>query len=101
MDKFVKQALKTRAVFMLSFVVIAMMAVLVTHAGAMDLSATQITTISTVTTGATSTASVSGSVIRGNGNRYPAVGKSHVPCGSYPPGSRVWINQRQEEKTWM
>ncbi len=44
MDKFVKQALKTRAVFMLSFVVIAMMAVLVTHAGAMDLSAAQITT---------------------------------------------------------
>lgn len=42
MDVFVKQALKTRAVFMLSFVVIAMMAVLVTHAGAMDLSAVQI-----------------------------------------------------------
>ena len=36
MDVLVKQALKTRAVFMLSFVVIAMMAVLVTHAGAMD-----------------------------------------------------------------
>ena len=44
MDVFVKQALKTRAVFMLSFVVIAMMAVLVAHAGAMDLSTTQITT---------------------------------------------------------
>ena len=36
MDEFVKRALKTRAVFMLSFVVIAMMAALVTHAGAMD-----------------------------------------------------------------
>jgi uncharacterized membrane protein len=43
MDEFVKQALKTRVVFMLSFVVIAMMAVLVTHACVMDLSAAQIT----------------------------------------------------------
>jgi len=43
MDVFVKQACKTRAVFMLSFVVIAMMAILVAHAGAMDLSASQIT----------------------------------------------------------
>jgi len=43
MDVFVKQALKTRAIFMLSFGVIAMMAVFVAHAGALDISAARIT----------------------------------------------------------
>ncbi len=37
MDVVVKQAFRTRAVFMLSFVVVAMMVVLGAHAGAMDL----------------------------------------------------------------